>query len=143
MPFSFSFVTLRTSRIGNAVVKKRIEERKRNFFPLDKKDMRRILHIMPDQAEEDRALSVKLFSPLHGIPIASMAEGESAQQKHGRHFHLWRTAGVVVRGPGQAGRLYGNYHSLVHSHWSSSYITALSLVQSFPLILAPAVLNMT
>ena len=28
--------------------------------------------------------------PLHGIPIASMTEGQTAQQKHGRHFHLWR-----------------------------------------------------
>ena len=38
-----------------------------------------------------RCVDVNLwYEPLHGIPIAGLAESQTAQQKHDRHFHLGR-----------------------------------------------------
>ena len=50
--------------------------------------------------------------------------------------HSLGTAGAVLRlvaGPGPVwSTLIGPAPTLLRSHWSSSYITALSLVQTFP-----------
>ena len=40
--------------------------------------------------------------PLHGIPIASMTEGQAAQQQNGRQFHLWS-----LESPGDESDVWG------------------------------------